>query len=302
MKISLIICTYNRDKYIYNVLKSIAENEFSTIDYEIVLIDNNSTDNTQDECRRFQNDYQAITFKYFVETNQGLSFARNRGITEAKGNILIYVDDDATVNKDYLQAYYNLFINNPQVFAAGGPIIPVYEEERIPAWMSYFTKPLITGYLYSGSKIKEFKRGKYPGGGNAAYRKEVFEHVGIFNVNLGRNGTSLAGSEEKDIFDKMAQKRMKIYYIPDAVLYHIIPPYKLTDAYFDKLTYDIGRGERIRTLNISHSKYFIRLLSETIKWIASICLCIGYLITFQAGKGFKLLVFRCNVTKGLLNR
>ena len=96
--ISVIICTYNRQKYIYNVLKSLAEGTMSVAGYEIVLVDNNCTDDTRSEVERFQTDFPAVQLRYVTETNQGLSHARNRGIKESKGDILVYVDDDATVN------------------------------------------------------------------------------------------------------------------------------------------------------------------------------------------------------------
>ena len=94
---SIIICTYNRDKYIYNVLKSIAENDFPTEKFEIILINNNSTDNTEEECNRFRTDFPLPNYRYFIEKEQGLSYARNRGINKSTGDILIYVDDDALV-------------------------------------------------------------------------------------------------------------------------------------------------------------------------------------------------------------
>ena len=107
--LSVIICTYNREKYLYNVLKSIAENDFSVDEYEIVLVNNNSTDGTEAECGRFRRDFPQVSFRYVVEKNQGLSHARNRGIAEAKGGILIYVDDDALVNKEFLRTYADFF-------------------------------------------------------------------------------------------------------------------------------------------------------------------------------------------------
>ena len=148
--ISVIICTYNRDKYIYNVLKSLAENDFPTEQYEIVLVNNNSTDNTIQECARFKQDFPNVVMREFMETNQGLSYARNRGIQESKGDILVYVDDDALVNKEYLRTYADFFATHPEIDAAGGPIIPQYETEE-PTWMSHFTKCLITGYKYNGN-------------------------------------------------------------------------------------------------------------------------------------------------------
>lgn len=297
--LSVILCTYNRDKYIYNVLKSVADNDFPHSEYEIVLVNNNSTDNTESECQRFQNDYPDIRFRYFVETNQGLSYARNRGICEAKGDLLVYVDDDATVNDAYLKTYADFFAKNPNAVAAGGPILPVYESEE-PSWMSHYTRQLITGKLYMGEEEKEFTHGAFPGGGNSCYRKSVFRIVGLFNVELGRKGNSLIGAEEKDLYDKMTTRGMKFYYLPTAILYHIIPDKKLTPDYFQRLTYSIGVSERYRTRQIGTGKYINRLFKECIKWGGTLALWCSFAVKGQCAKGNKLIRFRHNVTRGLL--
>ena len=299
--ISVILCTYNRQKYIYNVLRSIAENTLPHDQYEIVLVNNNSTDDTAAECRRFSGDYPDIAFRYCVETNQGLSYARNRGIRESQGDLLAYVDDDATVNPQYLESYATFFARHPQAVAAGGPILPVYETEE-PRWMSHYTRQLITGRLYHGDSERQFPRDSYPGGGNACYRRSVFDTIGLFNVELGRKGNSLIGAEEKDLFDKMNSHNMKFYYIPTAILYHIIAPYKLTDDYFERLTHSIGVSERFRTQQISKKKYCKRLFKEAVKWGGTLTLWCGFAIRGQTAKGNKLVAFRKNVTRGLLGR
>ena len=297
--ISVILCTYNRDKYIYNVLKSVAENDYPREQYEIVLVNNNSTDNTETECQRFQADYPDIRFLYCVETNQGLSHARNRGIRESHGDLLAYVDDDATVNKEYLRTYADFFEKTPEAVAAGGPILPVYETEE-PAWMSHYTRQLVTGKLYLGEKQKQFAHGAYPGGGNSCYRRSVFDAGGLFNVELGRKGGSLIGAEEKDLYDKMTSRGMKFYYLPTAILYHIIPASKLTQDYFDRLTHGIGVSERYRTQQISRSKYRNRLFKEAVKWGGTLALWCGFALRGETAKGNKLVAFRRNVTRGLL--
>lgn len=299
--ISVIICTYNRDKYIYNLLCSIAKNRFSYGKYEIVLIDNNCSDNTPEECRRFSTNYPEVNFRYLVETNQGLSFARNRGIVEALGNILIYVDDDATVNELFLETYYNFFEQHLDIAAAGGAVIPHYETSE-PKWISYYTKRLITGYLYLGNSEKEFQGSLFPGGGNAAYRSGIFTKIGNFNTSLGRKGDSLIGAEEKDLFCRMRQNNMRFFYLPNAILYHSIPESKLSNDYFDKLTFSIGRSEKMRTLAISRGKYLQRIFSECIKWGGSIILFLWFTISFRPQKGSKILRFRYNVSRGLLLR
>jgi len=300
--ISVIICTYNREKYIYNVLKSLALGTLEHDAYEIVLVDNNCTDNTRKEVDHFCNVFPQVTLRYFVETSQGLSHARNRGIKESKGDLLVYVDDDATVNPEYLKTYADWFASHPETDAAGGPIIPHYETGSEPKWMTYFIKRLLTGYLYFGSKPGPFPGENYPGGGNAAYRCRVFEKVGLYNVELGRNGDSLGGGEEKDIFDKMKREGMQFVYLPDAILYHSIPGYKLEPDYFNRLTRGIGQSERARTLRIGKSSYRKRLLSEIKKWCATIVLWCFYLITFRPQRGNMLVKFRHNVTKALLGK
>lgn len=299
--LSVVICTYNREKYIYNVLRSIAENGFSKDRYEIVLVNNNCTDNTEAECLRFKNDFPDIAFHCFHEPNQGLSYARNCGIRESKGDIIIYVDDDALVNKEYLQTYADFFVQNEKAVAAGGPIVPQYETAE-PDWMSHYTRMLLTGALDLGPKEREFPKGSFPGGGNVAYRKSVFDHVGLFNVELGRKGNSLIGAEEKDLFDKMETLGMKFYYLPNAILYHIIPERKLTKDYLKRLSLGIGQSERYRTKSISEKKYFRRLVQEFVKWCGTIILWIGFALKGQFKKGNSLFTFRWNVTLGLLKK
>ncbi len=300
--LSVILCTYNRDRYLYPVLQSIAQGDLPHADYEIVFVNNNSTDNTEAECRRFQADHPQVTLRYFMEHNQGLSYARNCGIRNAQGDILVYVDDDALVNPQYLSTYADFFQRNPDAVAAGGPILPQYDGCEEPDWMSHYTRQLVTGKLYLGEREHEFPKGAYPGGGNAAYRRSVFDAVGLFNTDLGRKGNSLIGAEEKDLFDKMTSRGMRFYYLPTAILYHLIPPKKLTKDYFDRLTYGIGVSERMRTLQIGKKKYLSRMVKEAVKWGATLVLWIGFALKGQFNKGNKLIAFRKNVTLGLVNK
>ena len=297
--ITLIICTYNREKYIGPLLESIAKNDYPTSDYEIVLVDNNCTDNTRGVCEQFATTHPEITLRYVVETEQGLSAARNKGIKEAKGDIIIYVDDDALVDADYIRIYAEQFAAHPETMAPGGPIEPLYETEE-PKWMSPYTKALLTAWMNYGDKVREYPNGRYPGGGNAAYRKVVFEKVGLFNTELGRKGSALLASEEKDIFDKMKAQGMQVLYLPTPVLHHIIPQAKLEEDYFNRLTLQIGRSERMRTCAISKGKYLKRLLSEGVKWGGTLVLLGIYTLQGHPIKGWKLVLFRRNVTKGLL--
>lgn len=297
--LSIIICTYNRAKYIGPLLESLAANTLPRSEYEILLVDNNCKDNTRDICAQFAATHPDITFRYAVETEQGLSAAKNCGIREAHGDLIVYVDDDALVDPNYLQDYVNYFEAHPEVMALGGPIEPLYETAE-PEWMTPYTKALLTAWMNYGDKPREYPRGRYPGGGNAAYRKVVFDQVGVFNTELGRKGNLLLASEEKDIFDKMHTLGMKVLYIPGPVLHHCIPQAKLEEDYFNRLTLQIGKSERARTQAIGMGKYIKRLLSEVIKWGGTFVLLCIYTMQGHPYKGWKLVLFRKNVTKGLL--
>lgn len=297
--LTAIICTYNRAKYVSPLLDSIAANDLSMTEYEILLVDNNCTDNTKEVCEAFVEKHRDVNFRYVVEPEQGLSAARNKGIKEAKGDIIVYIDDDALVDSHYLRTYAEWFESHPVTMACGGPIEPLYETSE-PAWMTPYTKALLTAWMDYGDKVREYPQGRYPGGGNAAYRKKVFEQVGLFNTALGRKGGNLMGSEEKDIFVKMHAQHMQVLYLPWPVLHHCIPQAKLERDYFDRLTLQMGISERQRTLAISKCKYFRRLFSEFIKWCGTVVLLCLYTINFHPAKGWKLIQFRVNVTKGLL--
>ena len=297
--LTAIICTYNRAKYIRPLLESIAANDMPKNEYEILLVDNNCTDNTREVCEMFAASHPDVQFRYTVEPEQGLSAAKNRGIKEAQGDIIVYIDDDALVDPWYLRTYAEWFATHPETMACGGPIEPLYETAE-PDWMTPYTKALLTAWMNYGKEVREYPHGRYPGGGNAAYRKEVFDRVGLFNTALGRKGGNLMGSEEKDIFDKMHSLDMQILYLPQPVLHHCIPQTKLEKPYFDRLTLQMGISERLRTRAISKSKYIKRLFSEGVKWGGTIVLLCLYTISFHPVKGWKLVQFRANVSRGLL--
>ena len=299
IKFSIVICTYNREKYLRESLQSICEQAFSPENFEILVVDNNSPDKTADVCVDFISKYPLISIRYILETNQGISFARNRGIKEALGEYIVFIDDDETIKSDYLSKLDSYLIKYPEAQLCATPVYPVYEADK-PKWLSHFTLRAITGYYYKGEEVKTLQGKDYPGTGHAIIKRELFEQFGYFSTELGRKGSSLLGAEDKDMFLRLIQNNIECYYFPDIPIYHHIPEYKLTNEFFSKLTYSIGKSERIRTKAISEKCYRDRLFSEVIKWGASFVLCIVYI--FSPSKGVKLIQFRWNVTKGLLGK
>ena len=298
--ISVIVCTYNREKYIYECLSRLAANKCS-VDWEIVLINNNSTDNTASECERFEKNCNPNNYRYFVEKRQGLSFARNRGIQEAKGEWLVFLDDDAFVEEDYIENLNKNLKYYPAIGAFGGKIVPFFEEET-PDWLNPWSLSFVSA-LDKGNKVCEFdnkKRG-YPIGANMGIARKAIEKCGNFNTDLGRNGSGiLLGGEEKDIFNRIREAGFPIMYFPDIAVRHCIPSHRTTREFIAKIGYGVGVSEKLRTKHLGKSAYLKRLIAECVKWGGTIALWLGYLCMRQPQKGNILIVFRSNVTRGLI--
>lgn len=297
MIISFIICTYNREKYIYECLSRLAKNTEQE-GWEIILVNNNSTDNTAAECARFEKDFPKVNYHYFVETQQGLSFARNRGIAEAKGEWLIFLDDDAMMETDYIANLKQHLEQHSDAGAFGGAIEPFFEGET-PAWLNPWAMGFVSA-IDLGNGVKLFPNKAYPIGANMGIRRSTIDAVGVFNTALGRSGNNLMGGEEKDIFNRVRQANIPIYYFPGIKVQHCIPPKRTTKEFISKLGLGVGCSEKLRTINISTFSYCKRLFLECVKWGGTIVIWCYYAIQGHCEKGNILVLFRSNITKGLL--
>lgn len=298
MTISFIICTYNREQYIYECLSRLVSNTVKE-GWEIILVNNNSTDNTAAECARFVEDYKPANYRYFEETQQGLSFARNRGIQEAKGDWLIFLDDDAMVETDYIAHLQEHLANHPEAGAFGGAIEPFFEEKQ-PEWLNPWSMGFVSA-IDLGEQVNQFSSKSYPIGANMGISRATIEQVGNFNPALGRTGNNLMGGEEKDIFSRIRQANIPILYFPGIRVRHCIPPKRTTPEFIARLGLGVGLSERMRTQNISTMAFYKRVISEGIKWGGTILIWLYYTIQGHRAKGDILVLFRKNVTKGLLN-
>ncbi len=299
--ISLVICTYNRSKYIYTTLERIAHGNFAQDSYEILLVNNNSTDDTESECLRFKAAWPDVPYHYMIETKQGLSHARNRGIEEARGEWVVFLDDDAFVGPDYLQKLSAYIEAYPDMAAFGGRIDPLFESGETPRWLSKWSYSWVSA-IDKGDKVCLFEGNQYPIGANMGINKATLNRVGLFNTQLGRTKKNMMGGEEKDIFNRIKADGSKIYYLPDIKVQHVIPPQRTTDEYISRLGDGTGTSERVRTKTISQTTYLKRLLSEAIKWGGTIVLALNYTLHGQNEKGRVLILFRRHVTRGLLGK
>ncbi len=245
MMISVIVCTYNREKYLYDTLCKIAENDYPVTKYELLLVDNNSTDGTKVLWEKFAEKYPQVDFSYFQEPRQGLSFARNRGIVEAKFKYLVFLDDDSFVSEDYLKNLDSYLAQYPDAMAWGGKIDPVFESGTNPKWICKWTYSWVSA-IDMGKETTMFKGNAFPIGANMGFRKSCLDTIGMFNTELGRTKKNLMGGEEKDIFNRAKAYGMNIYYFPNIEIQHVIPPTRTTKDYIIRLGEGVGMSEQLR--------------------------------------------------------
>ena len=296
--ITATISTYNREKYLPQVLDSLKRQTLAKNLFEIILVDNNSPGNTKQIADNFKSDNLDISFEYYLETNQGLSYGRNRGITEAKGKYITFIDDDAFLADDYLEVIYNHFETNKNVVAIGSKIILHYED-IIPDWENKYLNSLL-GYFNLGDEQKKFPKNDYPRGSNMSFKTNVFNTVGNFNVELGRKGGNLAGSEEKDMFMRIYKHgKFQVNYIPNAIVYHCVPIERTTTEFIKRQALGTGKSEKVRIKNEGLSSTLKRYFMELVKWGGSIALFFIYLFKGQPAKGTMIVRFRWWVSKGL---
>lgn len=298
--LSIVICTYNREEFIGKTLLHLSQQSLSYDDFEAIVVNNNSTDGTESICREFIQSHPDMQIKYCLETQQGHSYARNRGIRESSGEFIAYIDDDAFVHPDFSSNIIRFFKEHPEVQAIGGKIIPAYQNGR-PKWMSHYLLPLVSA-LDMGKNPKPFQGRKFPVGANVTFRKAVFDRYGMFNVKLGRIGSGLMGGDEKEMIYRMKKNGELIYYVPNVVVEHVIPTRRLQMEYIRGLAEGVGKSEKRRLQSESLTSKLSRALEELIKIGGTLILSLLYTLRGQWVKGWMLIKFRYWVMMGFLKK
>lgn len=296
--ISIIICTYNREKYIEEALHSLTIQTFSKDAFEVIIVNNNSTDNTETICKNFIVANPDFNMKYLLEQQQGASIARNTGAKQASGTLLCFMDDDAIAEKDFLKNIWAFHTANPQIGGFGGRIIPRYIPSE-PKWMSHYVSSLVGNFDYS-EDVTEFSANRYPLESNMVVAKKAFDEIGGFNAAIpGVKGTLRVGGEGKDFFFRLKNKGYKVFYVPNIIVHHVVEVKKLTPEYMYRVASGIGRGERQR-IPKGASSYLRKFIEYIFKLGASVLIGLYYLVTGSPAKTWPVIQFRIDVLKGFL--
>jgi glycosyltransferase involved in cell wall biosynthesis len=240
-RITVVLCTYNRARILAKALESVATQAMpQSVGWETLVVDNNSTDDTPHVVEDFQRRYPE-RIRYLFEPQQGLSYARNAGIREARGDILAFIDDDETADPRWLE---NLTANlhSGEWAGAGGRVLTQWNGPR-PPWLaldsSFTLGPL--GFFDPGTEEGQITLP--PVGGNMAFRREVFEIHGGFRTDLGRSGSSLMSCEEIEFGRRLMAAGQRLRYEPSAITYQATDERHLRKKYFLRWWFDKGRSD-----------------------------------------------------------
>ena len=241
---SVLICTYNRADLLARTLDSLAatsapgiggsgKDGSDALSWEVVVVDNNSTDATADVVRTRMDGYPCA-LRLVREPRQGKSFALNTGIDACARSIIVFTDDDVWIPPGWLAAGVGPLLAREDIDYTGGPVFPMWEQEP-PAWIA--GDP---GLLWGPIALVDYGREPFifedrcrvAMGVNMAVRKSLIDRVGGFHPALERKGASLMGQGQAEFFFRTRAAGARGLYVPEMWLKHHVPGTRLTRQYY----------------------------------------------------------------------
>jgi len=246
-RLTVVICTRNRARSLRLTLETLEKAAATTkLKWELLLIDNGSSDETKDVSAHFG---ERLPLRYMFESKTGLSYARNRAIAEARGEFIIFTDDDVNISPGWLEAYESLLKRCPQVAFAGGKIIPCWEIQP-PTWVIKYAASWLNGVVvwYDGGEkewLYDLSRDPFYGA-NFGVSVKAIKEIGGFDIRLGRKDAGQLGAEEMQVEEALAKKGCLGVYLPDAVVYHRIESCRWRKKFILRSSMGHGRVRIIR--------------------------------------------------------
>lgn len=216
-EVSVVIATYNRCEILPGTLASLINQEGDTA-YEVLVVDNNSTDDTRNviEKLRHQPGYEKLA--YHFEEKQGVSHARNKGIAAARARIIAFTDDDIRPAVNWVSSIDEAFKKFPEADCIGGRVLP-QPETKFPNWLTekYWT-PLALLDLGEEPLKLNVRKGAGLVGANLAVRAAAFKDVGMFQPQLQRVKDSLGSMEDHEFQLRLSAAKKLLMYVPELIV------------------------------------------------------------------------------------
>ncbi len=236
-RLSVIVPTFNREKILDKCLRSLVAQQADGVPFEIVVVDNNSTDGTENLVETYCKTHGH--FVYAKEENQGLNNARNRGYKASRGEYLAYLDDDVILPPTYLSNVYDV-IRKHQPDLLSGPIYPYYTDAK-PGWFEDEIE------IRQSADVSGFSTTCRTSGGNLIIKRSILESLGAFDPAIGMRGTKLGFGGEAKVLDTYREvtpaDQQRVYYSLDCWVLHHSPAHKMRLWYIFKRQYLLGAAK-----------------------------------------------------------
>lgn len=287
LKVTVAIPTYNRADFLRQTLAGIAQQHFPKDHYEVLVIDNNSTDHTAAVVAEFANVHPAP--RYIRETQQGLDYARNRAIAEARGEIIVFGDDDILVQPDWLAQMAVPLLADAgarHVGAVGGEVIPVFPD-GLPDWVREWHAPL--AFRADAGPID--KRHS-PMGANLAFPAWVFGELGLFHTALDRAAGNYFSGGDSEMIRRVRAAGLEVWFAPGAAVKHQMPASRTTFRYARRHAFDSARSRVIDRAGLPGARGYLagRFVGNVAKALGFAVLALLNAIVFRTGAAKKALV------------
>ena len=228
--ISVVVCTYNRAALLRDALRSLFAQKAEDLSYEIIVIDNNSSDDTPATVESLKPE-SPVPLRYFRESRQGNAYARNAGVEQAEASIIAFLDDDCTADENWLTTIKRAFDRDPELDFVGGRVLPVWKRDP-PSWLntSHWAPLALLDYGTETLNID----GQTPRGlltANIAVRKEVFEELGGFLPSLQRVKGGIGSMEDHEFLMRICRSGKRGLYLPGSITWAGVDPERMTKAY-----------------------------------------------------------------------
>jgi GT2 family glycosyltransferase len=241
---TVVLSTYNRGELLVDAVRSLIALDPASPPHEIIIVDNNSRDNTRGVVESLIPE-SGGRLRYLFEGKQGLSHARNAGVAASRGRIVAFTDDDVRASPDWLIALGRAFDEHPDADYAGGRVLPMWPLNP-PEWLiDWFWSPLaLVDYGPEGRYVSADDRDAYITlvGANLAVRRAVFDDVGGFDPRFQHERGSVSSCEDHEFELRLVNAGKRGWYEPSAVIRAEVQPKRLEKAYHRKWSFDHGRG------------------------------------------------------------
>lgn len=236
---TVIVCSFNRAPSLRDTLHALrAQQTGPARSWEVLVVDNNSTDHTGQVVEEAARDWPRL--RYVFEPAQGLSHARNCGISAARGAVVLFTDDDVLPESDWLETTLT-GLEGHGADACGGYIAPIWEVPP-PTWLTERFYGFLAIRVDRSDEYPITQSGQAPYGANMAIRRQVFDRVGLFDTNRGRKGTVLASGEDGEMFERILAAGLKVVFLGGSRVHHKVEAFRLEKHYFRRWRLQTSRN------------------------------------------------------------